>query len=467
MRRPSLAAASILFLSGSLALAPAHAGVLGEIRASIGRLWGQSSNARHNARAARQRASALNSQAQPLYEKLEATQQALQNANASYFQLWGQMKETEARLVKSRHRVLIITARYNQRRALFGHRLAAMQQSGHLSYLQMFLGSHTLSDLSRRAQLFETMTESDASLQSGLRADKEQLKAANVALQHQWHDRNQLQRSAGQERKRIILAEKQRRATLSKLLASRNAMLAYSQAQEQSSRELTGMIQELSSKRAQIIAQYDAQAAAERAARPRYTSDNGPHYTEHRSRRRRVTRRVNVTRYVQQPGGELKPMSISELRTVTETVPVAPTVASHPVHSIYDGHDHSDWFRPVGGRISSGFGERYHPILHRVKLHTGEDMAASYGTPFRAARDGRVLWSGWKKAYGNTIIIDHGDGTTSLYGHASKLSVKAGQPIRAGEYIGNVGSTGYSTGPHLHFEVRKNGRPVDPSAYVR
>jgi murein DD-endopeptidase MepM/ murein hydrolase activator NlpD len=89
------------------------------------------------------------------------------------------------------------------------------------------------------------------------------------------------------------------------------------------------------------------------------------------------------------------------------------------------------------------------------------------GAPIHAARSGRVLWAGWKKAYGNTIIVDVGNGMTVLYGHASKLGVRAGQPVAAGEYIGNVGSTGWSTGPHLHFEVRKNGKPVDPTSYLR
>jgi murein DD-endopeptidase MepM/ murein hydrolase activator NlpD len=307
-------------------------------------------------------------------------------------------------------------------------------------------------------------------LQAGLLRDKNELQEANATLQRQWHERNGLQRDAGRERRRIILAEARRSETLNKILRSRNAMLAYSQAQEQSSKEIEGMIGELNSRRAEIIAQYDAQAAAEREARrqarrERFSSyDDGPHYTERRTRRRRVTRRVRSVRYVRQPSGDLKPMEISQLKTFTITEPVE---ESHSGHSADDGHDHSGWFRPVSGRMSSRYGMRYHPVLRRRKLHTGVDTAAPQGTPFRAARNGRVLWSGWKKAYGNTVIIDHGDGTQSLYGHASKLGVRAGQPVRAGEYIGNVGSTGYSTGPHLHFEVRKNGRPVNPRAYVR
>jgi murein DD-endopeptidase MepM/ murein hydrolase activator NlpD len=137
------------------------------------------------------------------------------------------------------------------------------------------------------------------------------------------------------------------------------------------------------------------------------------------------------------------------------------------INSIKPELENSSWDMPVRGHLSSRFGVRYHPILHRRKLHTGDDLAARYGTPFRAARGGRVLWAGWKKAYGNTVIIDHGNGTTTLYGHASKLAVRAGQPVQAGQYIGNVGSTGFSTGPHLHFEVRKHGQPIDPTPYLK
>jgi murein DD-endopeptidase MepM/ murein hydrolase activator NlpD len=105
--------------------------------------------------------------------------------------------------------------------------------------------------------------------------------------------------------------------------------------------------------------------------------------------------------------------------------------------------------------------------LRRRKLHTGDDLAARHGSPFKAARGGTVLWAGWKKAYGKTVIVDHGDGVATLYGHASKVGVRPGQNVRAGEYLGNVGSTGWSTGPHLHFEVRKNGKPVNPRAFLR
>jgi murein DD-endopeptidase MepM/ murein hydrolase activator NlpD len=121
---------------------------------------------------------------------------------------------------------------------------------------------------------------------------------------------------------------------------------------------------------------------------------------------------------------------------------------------------------PSDGPITSSFGWRRHPILGYARFHAGIDFGASYGSVIRAAEGGRVIFSGWYSGYGNAVIINHGDGITTLYGHTSKLYVSDGQTVQAGDAIAAVGSTGLSTGPHLHFEVRKNGEPVDPMPYL-
>ena len=118
--------------------------------------------------------------------------------------------------------------------------------------------------------------------------------------------------------------------------------------------------------------------------------------------------------------------------------------------------------KPVEGRISSGFGYRVHPIYKVRKMDTGIDISASSGTPIRAAAGGVVVHSARWGGYGNCVIIDHGGGLATLYAHCSSLGVSVGQEVKQGETIARVGSTGLSTGPHLHFEVRKNGTPVDP-----
>ena len=121
---------------------------------------------------------------------------------------------------------------------------------------------------------------------------------------------------------------------------------------------------------------------------------------------------------------------------------------------------------PVSGRISSPYGYRKHPIYKVRKLHTGLDIAASSGTSIRCAGDGTVVHASRWGGYGNCIIVDHGGGLATLYGHCSRLAVTKGQRVTQGQVIGYVGSTGMSTGPHLHFEVRKDGRPVNPKPYL-
>ena len=116
--------------------------------------------------------------------------------------------------------------------------------------------------------------------------------------------------------------------------------------------------------------------------------------------------------------------------------------------------------------ISSPFGPRYHPILGQWRHHSGIDMAASSGTIIRAAADGEVWTAGWLGGYGKTVMIGHTDKHVSLYAHASTLLVKAGQQVKAGDRIARVGTTGFSTGPHLHFEIRVEGEPKDPQNFI-
>jgi murein DD-endopeptidase MepM/ murein hydrolase activator NlpD len=120
----------------------------------------------------------------------------------------------------------------------------------------------------------------------------------------------------------------------------------------------------------------------------------------------------------------------------------------------------------TGSRITSGFGNRVHPIAGTQRMHTGIDFGAGSGTPIRAAGSGVVVFAGSRGGYGSTTVIDHGGSLATLYAHQSRILVAEGQQVTRGQVIGAVGSTGYSTGPHLHFEVRANGTPVDPLRYL-
>ena len=125
-----------------------------------------------------------------------------------------------------------------------------------------------------------------------------------------------------------------------------------------------------------------------------------------------------------------------------------------------------EWPVPGYTRISSKYGMRTHPITGVYKLHTGTDISAPMGANFIAANDGIVTKAEYNGAYGNMVIIDHGGGVSTLYAHGSEILVQVGQTVKRGEPVLKVGSTGYSTGPHAHFEVRLNGVVTDPMPYI-
>ena len=121
---------------------------------------------------------------------------------------------------------------------------------------------------------------------------------------------------------------------------------------------------------------------------------------------------------------------------------------------------------PLSGPVTSEFGWRVHPIFGTSRFHSGLDIGGDYGLPICAAQSGVVSYAGWISGYGNTVMIEHGGGIVTLYGHNQSLAVGVGQQVSQGEVIAYCGSTGNSTGPHCHFEVRQNGEPVSPWGYL-
>lgn len=145
-------------------------------------------------------------------------------------------------------------------------------------------------------------------------------------------------------------------------------------------------------------------------------------------------------------------MGLAKLMTAGQldaTTPPPPTLVAH---------EHPTGFGPM----SSGFGQRLDPLHHAPSMHTGVDLPASEGTPIPAAKAGTVIFAGERGGYGNAVELQHDDGTTTLYAHASEVLVTRGQFVPAGAPVATVGQTGRSTGPHLHLEVREGGHPIDP-----
>lgn len=119
----------------------------------------------------------------------------------------------------------------------------------------------------------------------------------------------------------------------------------------------------------------------------------------------------------------------------------------------------------MGPRLSSGFGLRIHPIKRYSRQHKGIDLAAPLESPIRAVASGTVVFADPYAGYGNLVVVRHARGMTTHYGHCHELRVQPGQRVKAGEIIATVGNTGHSTGPHLHFEIRMNGAPIDPESF--
>jgi len=155
----------------------------------------------------------------------------------------------------------------------------------------------------------------------------------------------------------------------------------------------------------------------------------------------------------------------AEIKAMTAANPKPAQTPSPQSEAVSDSGGRFCWPTPSTTYITSPFGTRFHPVQKRNKTHTGIDIGAGHGASIVAAEAGTVLRAGWNSGYGNYVVIDHGGGVQTLYGHCSALMVQSGQSVSRGQKIALVGSTGVSTGPHLHFEVLINGSYTDPMGY--
>lgn len=175
--------------------------------------------------------------------------------------------------------------------------------------------------------------------------------------------------------------------------------------------------------------------------------------------------RANLDSQIKEINSRLKRIENEEDKLIRESNALVSQIKNLQSSSSYAGGSMT-WPCPSSSRISSYYGNRLHPILKKYKMHTGIDISAGRGTSIVAANNGTVMMAGWQNGYGYTVVLDHGGGITTLYAHCSKILVSKGQSVKAGQTIAKVGSTGMSTGPHLHFEVRKNGSTTNPLKYV-
>lgn len=314
-----------------------------------------------------------------------------------------QIDETEQNLRDTGVKLEETKARIEERSALLDSRVRLMYTDGAVSYLDVLLSSTSFTDFLERADSLQAIANQDHLLLEEHKQDKELILEQQEQLNQDYEKVKGLYANA--ESRKSILEDKEKEKQ--ELIAKYHAEIEES---DDISEEQERLLVELATKRAALEKEKNKLKAAQ------------------------------VYKYKSSSSGS----------------------------GGFKGGGGSMGLPVNGSRLSSGYGTRVHPITGKVKAHTGVDFAAPQGTDIYAAEGGVVIVAEWWSGYGNTVIIDHGDNVWTLYGHIRNdgIKVEKGEHVKKGQKIAEVGSTGNSTGPHLHFEVRINGSPVDPMPYL-
>lgn len=336
--------------------------------------------------------------------KLKQIQADLDAANARLQSIQTKQAEINAQIAQTQNEIVKMEAYLKTRQDVLNRRVRAIYMHGQLNYLEVILGANSFSDFANRVELLKRVIQSDYNLILEIQKQKAAIEAKKAQLEE---DKRQLDALAAEaEKTRQEIAKK--KAEQQKILDAAKSNKAAAAQMEQDLNAQLASVRNLIQQRL-AAAEAARQAAQQQAA----SDDEGGGGSD--------------DNYVQGTGA-------------------------------------MGW--PCSGPITSPFGYRTHPIFGTTIFHAGIDIGVDYGTPIHAADSGVVVYSGWISGYGNAVIIDHGGGISTLYGHNQSLAVSEGQSVSKGSVIAYAGSTGNSTGPHCHFEVDVNGSPVNPMGYL-
>ena len=343
-------------------------------------------------------------------QQLDATNVSISRVEAQLAYLAQQIDITTRRLDIKKIQLAATRASLARHRGALGTRLLGVYEYGPASYLDVLLSSTSFTDFVQRWDLLRYIMQADSDLISSINVEAaregklvNELEATQAELNSQQQD---------QQRKRDQLGE---------LATERQTLLAAAQVQR-------NVVQ-------QQVFELEGLTAAEEARLQELI----------REKQREDEEAVRQAR--------LAAAAARRAAAMAAGIPLPP---EHPIGTP------GAFAWPVRGPVVSPFGMRVDPYTGRYQLHSGIDISASYGTQIGASADGVVILASWYGGYGNTIIIDHGDGLTTLYAHCSVIYVTTNQRVAQGQVVGLVGATGWATGPHLHFEIRVNGVPVNP-----
>lgn len=335
-------------------------------------------------------------------EQLRQIEEQLRQATAELGTIKEQRVAVENDITLNERQLAEAQKRLEGRESVFYKRVRDIYINGRLSYLDVVIGSKDFSDFANRLEVLKRIIDSDITLINEIKKERADIEAHKQKLEADRAKLVELEKSALAKQAEIEQKKAERNVVLQKAQNDRATAMQAIEELNASSAQVSAMLKERQAARAAAAA---AAAAAAQSSGGQVASDN----------------------WVQ-------------------------------------GTGQLGW--PVSGEITSPYGYRVHPIWGTTIYHSGIDIGVDEGTPVHAADGGVVVWSGWMGGYGYAVVIDHGNGLSTLYGHNSELAVDEGQSVAKGQVISYAGSTGNSTGPHVHFEVRVNGDPVDPMGYL-
>jgi murein DD-endopeptidase MepM/ murein hydrolase activator NlpD len=387
------------------------------------------------ARKTQEKAASNKEEAQHYKEKtieyLQSVLDDIDNVTNTLTEISGQIDETKENLTIAATEMDAAEERIAKREVMLKSRVRLMYTDGNVSYLEVLMASSSFSDFLARADSLKMIVDQDQNLLVEHKKDKETVVEKQKELEIQYAKAESLY--SEMESQKSILNEKQ---------AEKKVLIAQYDEEIHESDELTEeqevKLVALASERSSLLQSKNKLVAEEEAARVK--AAKAAKAAKVAAAKRAAARKTAKTSYT------------ASASTSTFSGSGGPLMM------------------PVGNaRISSTFGRRTHPVTGELgKMHTGVDFAVGQGTTIYAAEAGTVILSEWYSGYGNAVIIDHGEGMWTLYGHIRDggLAVKVGESVSRGQKIAESGSTGQSTGPHLHFEVRINGSTVDPMPYL-
>lgn len=337
-------------------------------------------------------------------EQLRQIEEQLRQATAELGTIKEQRVSVENDITLNERQLAEAQKRLEGRETVFYKRVRDIYINGRLSYIDVVIGSKDFSDFANRLEVLKRIIDSDITLIDEIKKERAEIEAHKQKLETDRAKLVELEKAALAKQAEIEQKKAERNVVLQKAQNDRATAMQAIEELNASSAQVSAMLKERQAARAAAAAAAAA-AAQTSAGQGQGASDN----------------------WVQ-------------------------------------GTGQLGW--PVSGEITSPYGYRVHPIWGTTIYHSGIDIGVDEGTPVHAADGGVVVWSGWMGGYGYAVVIDHGNGLSTLYGHNSELAVDEGQSVAKGQVISYAGSTGNSTGPHVHFEVRVNGDPVDPMGYL-